>query len=726
MTVLNLEGTDLNSSFYEIGIDNQIGDAGAQAIAEALKVNTTVAELNLGWNKMGVAGAQAIGEALKVNTAVTELYLYSNQIGDAGAQAIGEALKVNTTVTELKLDDNEIGDDGARAIGEALGFNTSLVKLSLDNPQIGDEGDQAINGGLLSNLRMLEFSPLSTPGVDVLDRNKKLKRARDGQARSLFAAIDDPSTLLYHGFDVFKDLSRSISRALFRLEIGSVKDSKCKTNKQTNKQKKTMELGDTCYSLRAVQAAERSKPGLLVSLPESLLQILLIVLLPVLFISVWASIPIVDTYGNIVPLLFVLLWHPIYLVTTAIMVQSIVLRSLYAPQWGAAFPFMLAVWGVDAALIFLFGWLTEWRAGAMRVMDFVSQVCVTGVFVLPAIGFYTLFLFKVKEIPLLLRPVAREGATIAPAWTSTDFEAARKDRAAQVRVLKIFAGLLAIGVISLSMYSFCMGFSIFAESAVNRSTRAGLLRSVFGIVLAIGVRILGLAGKRVAEAADRASNTGRPLFPGIVFAVELFVELFGKFLFISVTTWSSFAAWQVLSFVGELVSWPLKMTATYVALKRKIPGASSSRVRSYAKVDTEKAPGAQPGAGAGVAEADVEAHRRVHSFEFFLHFWAQRLGSLALLVLPLLWRSLPNSPQFEISALSTARYNIVVTFLLAQAAVELAQSVVILLLFKWIWNKEPMREGPRWIKATGSGPYLFWWCVHILSDIVIFKCRHEF
>jgi hypothetical protein len=55
--------------------------------------------LNL--NKIGDQGATAIGEALKVNGALTALSLGGNRIGDQGATAIADALKVNGALTFL-------------------------------------------------------------------------------------------------------------------------------------------------------------------------------------------------------------------------------------------------------------------------------------------------------------------------------------------------------------------------------------------------------------------------------------------------------------------------------------------------------------------------------------------------------------------------------------------------------------------------------------------------
>ncbi len=59
-----------------------------------------------------------------VNAVLTTLVLNSNNIGDEGAKAIAEALKVNAVLTELHLYHNNISDDGAKAIAEALNVPT--------------------------------------------------------------------------------------------------------------------------------------------------------------------------------------------------------------------------------------------------------------------------------------------------------------------------------------------------------------------------------------------------------------------------------------------------------------------------------------------------------------------------------------------------------------------------------------------------------------------------
>ncbi|MCE2993051.1 MAG: hypothetical protein LW826_02485, partial [Candidatus Jidaibacter sp.] len=77
-------------------------------------------ELYLRSHKICPVGAQYIAEALKINTSLIRLYLTENNIGPVGAQYIAEALKINTSLIRLYLTENNIGDAGAQYIAEAL------------------------------------------------------------------------------------------------------------------------------------------------------------------------------------------------------------------------------------------------------------------------------------------------------------------------------------------------------------------------------------------------------------------------------------------------------------------------------------------------------------------------------------------------------------------------------------------------------------------------------
>ena len=92
---------------------NSIVDASAVAIAEALKVNMTVTEINL-YGACRAAGARAVRGARLIRTIDDFFFFYDvltsarglvagNSIGDASAVAIAEALKLNDAVTRINL-----------------------------------------------------------------------------------------------------------------------------------------------------------------------------------------------------------------------------------------------------------------------------------------------------------------------------------------------------------------------------------------------------------------------------------------------------------------------------------------------------------------------------------------------------------------------------------------------------------------------------------------------
>tara|TARA_B110001469_G_C9628357_1_gene313916 strand:+ start:924 stop:2066 length:1143 start_codon:yes stop_codon:yes gene_type:complete len=131
---------------------NSIGDAGAAALAEALKTNRMVKELSLNENSIGDVGAAALGEALLVNPVISVMSLAGNpSIGDKGAAAIAEALKTNTVLQQLHLFDCSIGDQGAMAIAEALRVNVALTHLIIEGNLIENDGATALARALRAN-----------------------------------------------------------------------------------------------------------------------------------------------------------------------------------------------------------------------------------------------------------------------------------------------------------------------------------------------------------------------------------------------------------------------------------------------------------------------------------------------------------------------------------------------------------------------------------------------
>jgi hypothetical protein len=86
-------------------------------------------------SKIGDAGAQRIGEALKINKALTSLKYASrirttpNQMRSLCCQQGALTVCGCSLFGPRSLSENEIGDEGAKHISEALKMNTALTSL---------------------------------------------------------------------------------------------------------------------------------------------------------------------------------------------------------------------------------------------------------------------------------------------------------------------------------------------------------------------------------------------------------------------------------------------------------------------------------------------------------------------------------------------------------------------------------------------------------------------
>ena len=152
------EAMKVNTTLAQLTLQkNNIGDAGTASLAEALKVNTALTQLDLSSNNIAAAGAASLAEAVKVNTTLTQLDLWDNNIGAAGAVFLAEALKVNRTLTLLDLYDNSIGDAGAASLAVIMKVNTTLAQLTLQNNDMGAAGAAFLAEALKVNATMTQL-----------------------------------------------------------------------------------------------------------------------------------------------------------------------------------------------------------------------------------------------------------------------------------------------------------------------------------------------------------------------------------------------------------------------------------------------------------------------------------------------------------------------------------------------------------------------------------------
>ena len=86
---------------------------------------------SLSLNNLGAAGAAALAPALAANGGLTALDLSSNNLKDEGVSAVCEAIQSNkeTKLTSLYFRGNGIGPVGANAVAAMVAVTGGLTKI---------------------------------------------------------------------------------------------------------------------------------------------------------------------------------------------------------------------------------------------------------------------------------------------------------------------------------------------------------------------------------------------------------------------------------------------------------------------------------------------------------------------------------------------------------------------------------------------------------------------
>jgi len=142
---------------------NGITNAGAAHVKEYLLATQNdkdrLVGLSLGCNRLGCRGAALIAAGLAHHSSLTRVCLASCGIASAGAQALASALKTNSVLrwldigylmmtAALKEVPNRIGDQGAIALADALRSNSTLIALDVVRNNIHQLGMKALEGAL--------------------------------------------------------------------------------------------------------------------------------------------------------------------------------------------------------------------------------------------------------------------------------------------------------------------------------------------------------------------------------------------------------------------------------------------------------------------------------------------------------------------------------------------------------------------------------------------------
>ncbi len=130
-----------NSSLKELDLSCNAGVTryGAVSLAGGLAVNTGLQVLNAKGCSIGMAGATAMANMLRRNHSLTDLNLGGNPSDKRGAAvqcygalAIALALRTNTTLRALRMPASGIEEAGATYMAHMLVINTSLLALDLE------------------------------------------------------------------------------------------------------------------------------------------------------------------------------------------------------------------------------------------------------------------------------------------------------------------------------------------------------------------------------------------------------------------------------------------------------------------------------------------------------------------------------------------------------------------------------------------------------------------
>ncbi|CAE7598878.1 NLRC3 [Symbiodinium sp. CCMP2456] len=168
----------MSSSIESIDLgSNQIGDVGTQALAEAFKASRSFHTMTLSKNRVGDVGAQAIIQAIQESSACKQAFLEGNQIQEAAMKAVELANQIsnikfreevqignlNIEIKEVRiltLSCKRLGDSDAEALAEAIKVSPSIESIDLSSNQIGDMGAKALAEAckVSSSIRRIELA----------------------------------------------------------------------------------------------------------------------------------------------------------------------------------------------------------------------------------------------------------------------------------------------------------------------------------------------------------------------------------------------------------------------------------------------------------------------------------------------------------------------------------------------------------------------------------------
>ncbi len=186
---------------------------GGAALAEALRGNARLRELDLARNSLGDAGAEALAAVLASHDCVLErLCLSQNALGRRGCNAIAAALEVNTLLVALDVRDNALGREGGLRIARMLGTNRTLRALDVTRCKLGDTASCTIADALAQPEAALRSLALGQNDLGILGA----RAFASALASALAARTSRLTSLDIRGSRIGPEGAKVLARALRR------------------------------------------------------------------------------------------------------------------------------------------------------------------------------------------------------------------------------------------------------------------------------------------------------------------------------------------------------------------------------------------------------------------------------------------------------------------------------------------------------------------------------
>ena len=128
----SIQITELNLSNYMFSLDV----INYSALAEVIKHNSTITQLDLALRDLGFGDFTPLAEAFKHNSTITQLNLSHNGLRFSDLTALGEAIKHNSTITQLDLSNNKLGKGDCTVVREVnltIKPNSTMPQLDLSS-----------------------------------------------------------------------------------------------------------------------------------------------------------------------------------------------------------------------------------------------------------------------------------------------------------------------------------------------------------------------------------------------------------------------------------------------------------------------------------------------------------------------------------------------------------------------------------------------------------------